>query len=152
MYRIDDKPEAIKRVQQYLAVASAPDIFVPPTGIYDENTRLSVVYFQKLKSLEPTGIVDYTTFELLYEDYLIISQKKKLNDKLNTFIAFRLLPGYMAEEMTHINRTMRDLLNYYGFTNSLRDSNFYSRESGNAVKILREIYSLAPKDFIDEEL
>ena len=50
MYRIYDKPEAIKNVQQYLSVVGNPNIFVAKTGIYDENTRLSVINFQKDKA------------------------------------------------------------------------------------------------------
>ncbi|MBR5139826.1 MAG: peptidoglycan-binding protein [Clostridia bacterium] len=152
MYRIYDKPAAIKRVQQYLSLVSDPSIFVAPSGVYDENTRLSVIYFQNLHGLSPTGVVNYPTFELLYNDYLFITKKEVLSDKLNSFIAFPLLPGHMAEEMMHINRTMGDLLDYYGFTHRLRDSNFYSEESADAVRTLREIYNLKPLELIDEEL
>ena len=152
MYRIDNKPEAIKRVQQYLEAVSDPTVYVAPSGVYDENTRLSVIYFQNSKNLTPSGVIDYSTFVSLYEDYLFVSKKRDLAEKTAGFITFPLMPGYMAEEMLHINRLMRDLLDHYGLTHSLRDSNFYSHESQKAVRSLRQIYGLKNAEFIDEEL
>ena len=152
MYRIDNRSEAIKRVQEYLAVASDPKIFVAPTGVYDENTRLSVIYFQNSKNLSPTGVVDYATFVTLYDNYLAISRKDRLNKSLGGFITFPLKPGDLAEEMMHINRVMQDLLDHYGFTHSVRESNFYSEESQRAVELLRNVYGLDNARYIDEEL
>ena len=47
---------------------------------------------------------------------------------------------------------MRNILNYYGITNRLNESNFYSEESALAVKTLRQIYLLEDRRNIDEEL
>lgn len=152
MYRIDNRPEAIKRVQEYLAVASDPEIFVAPTGVFDENTRLSVIYFQKEQNLTPTGVVDYATFVTLYDNYLAIRRKDQLNKSLGGFITFPLKPGDLAEEMMHINRMMRDILDHYGFTHSVREGNFYSEESQRAVEVLRKVYGLDNARYIDEEL
>lgn len=151
MYRIYDKPEAIKRVQRYLATASNPEIFVAPTGFFDENTALSVKDFQLMHNLEPTGAVDYTTFTLLYKEYLLITKTSEVRRITDAFITFPLLPGYLGGEMLHINRMMRATLDHYGITHSLRDSNFYSDETANAVKILRKIYLLEEGNIIDEE-
>ena len=38
-------------------------------GIYDDEARDSVKRFQKIKSLEETGIVDYLTFMALADEY-----------------------------------------------------------------------------------
>ncbi len=151
MYRINDKPEAIKRVQKYLATASDAEIFVAPTGVFDENTRLSVIYFQQSKNLEPTGIVDYLTFTLLYDEYSFITQNNEVRRITDSFIDFPLLPGYLGNEMSHINRTIRRVLDHYGITHSIRESNFYSNETAKGVKILREIYILDEGNMIDEE-
>ncbi len=151
MYRINDRSEAIRTVQRYLRVVGNSEIFVAPTGVYDENTRLSIIDFQSRNQLEQTGVVDRETFELLYSQYVYISSRNALNDKLDSFIRFPLLPGDMNDAMIHINRTLRRLLDYYGFTHRLRDSNFYSAETGNAVDILRKIYLLKAGNFIDEE-
>ncbi len=152
MYRINDRSEAIKRVQKYLAVASSPDIFVAPTGIFDENTCLSVIYFQTQNDLPSTGVVDYTTFTRLYDDYVYITEMNDVKRQTDSFIDFPLLPGYIGDPLIHINRTMRRVLDHYGITNTLGDSNFYSAETSKAVKELRIIYLLEEKNMIDEEL
>ena len=42
MYRINDRSSAIKRVQEYLRSVGNKNIFVAPTGIYDENTKANL--------------------------------------------------------------------------------------------------------------
>ena len=151
MYRIYDKPEAIKRVQKYLAIISNPKIFVAPTGIYDQNTMLSVKDFQRTRGILDSGIVDYQTFTLLYKEYEYQSKINTIKEISDSFIDFPLLPGDLKDEMIHVNRSLRRLIEYYGFTSSLLNSNFYSKNTSDAVKILREIYSLPNKDLIDEK-
>lgn len=152
MYRINDKSEAIKRVQRYLSVVLTPAIFIAPTGVYDEETRTAVMDYQNTMSISSTGIVDYQTFELLYRDFERKSAKNRLNERLENFISFPLIPGSMSEEMTHINRILSDLLNYYGHTHRLIYNNFYSDETSLAVNILQDIYNLNKVDYIDEEM
>ena len=146
MYRIYDRSEAIKRVQLYLSVAGNPVIFVAPSGIFDENTILSVKDFQASRGMEPTGEVDLITFDALYSEYARITDLEPY--KLDNPI----LPGDLRDEMMYFNRSMKEILYYYGFTSNLRDSNFYSQNTSEAVLLLREIYMLETKDEIDSEL
>ena len=146
-----DRSEAIRQVQTFLRVAGDPDIFVAPTGVYDDNTRLSIVEFQTRFSLEPTGVVDYKTFTLLYDEYIFLMNKNVVNDMTDSFIRFPILPGESQAAMTHINRSLARLLDYYGHTHRLQNSSFYSKETSKAINILREIYMLDKNDYIDEE-
>lgn len=150
MYRINDRPAAIRRVQDYLIIASSPDIFVAPTGVFDENTKLSVIEFQKKYGIAPTGVVDMVTFDLLFREYSLINMKNSLNQTVGSFIEFPLLPGEMSDEIIHINQSMARLLDYYGITHRLRAGSFYSAETSAAVKALRKIYLLEDLDYIDE--
>lgn len=55
-------------IQYALNVLSAYYPTIPGvaiTGIFDEQTRLAVIEFQKTVNLEPTGVVDSATFEAL---------------------------------------------------------------------------------------
>ena len=152
MYRIDNRSEAIKRVQQYLLVVGNPDIFVATTGAYDENTRLSVLDYQGVNNLEQSGVVDRITFDRMFGDFIKITEREKIKNALDPFIVFPILPGSFSDEMIHINRTLGRLLTHYGYSHSIRDSNFYSKSTSEAVKIMRLIYLLDEKDSIDEEL
>ena len=152
MYRMNDKPAAIEKIQYYLRLVGNPNIFVAPTGIYDENTRLSVVDFQKREGLSQTGIVDLTTFNLLYKVFNKITERDRIRQGLDFLISFPLYPGESSSALQHINGIMRRLLDHYGQPHSLRDSNFYSKGTSDAVGILRKIYLLPLADLIDEEL
>ena len=151
MYRVYDKSEAIRSVQRYLIVAGDPDIFIVPTGVYDDNTRLSVIDFQTRFDLKPTGEVDYETFTLLYDEYVLLTKDIETRDITDSFIQFPLLPGKASNGMAHINLTLGRILDYYGFAHRLRGNNFYSEETALAVGILRDVYMLDKKDYIDEE-
>ena len=151
MYRIYDKNEAIRVVQVYLMTAGDPDIAIAPTGIYDENTKLSVIDFQRRFNLEPTGEVDYETFTVLYSEHSILTKNKDTADRTNSFIKFPLLPGRTSNGISHINLTLGRVLDYYGFTHNLRENNFYSSETAMAVELLRDLYMLDKRDYIDEE-
>ncbi len=150
MYRIYDTPSAIREVQIYLGLAGNPDILVVPSGVYDDNTRLSVEDFQRAQGLGNTGVVDRETFDRLYEVYVILRDTEELNSKINSFISFPIMRGQSSRGMKHINATIARLMDYYGFTHNLRESSFYSTETDAAVAILRKIYILEDKDGIDE--
>ena len=152
MYRINDKSSAIESVQRYLRVVGNQDIFVAPTGVYDENTKLSVMDFQGKNGLSVDGIVDIITFDKLFYQYSLILERDNIREKFDSFIRFPLLPGQFSGAMIHINRTLSRLLDHYGETHNLRESNFYSPSTADAVKIIRRIYLLEDKNLIDEEL
>lgn len=150
MYRIYDTPAAIREVQIYLGLAGNPDIIVVPSGVYDDNTRLSVVDFQRKQRLGETGVVDRKTFDKLYEIYVVLRDTEEFKRKTDSFITFPILLGTSSEEMVHINGMLSRLLDYYGYTHSLRSSRFYSSETEKAAKILRKIYRLEDANGIDE--
>lgn len=152
MYRINDRSAAIESVQRYLRVAGNPDVFVAPTGVFDDNTKLSVIDFQQKNGLDADGVVDKNTFDLLFAAFTFLSERDRIREGLDSFILFPLLPGQHSDPMLHINRTLRRLLDYYGKHHSLRESNFYSGSTSDAVKQIRKIYLLGDKDLIDEEL
>lgn len=64
---------AVENLQRYLRHLSFYDDSIPTVaidGIYDERTREAVMAFQRTAGLEESGIVDYTTWTLLFEAYV----------------------------------------------------------------------------------
>lgn len=152
MYRINDRASAIESVQRYLRLVGSPNIFVAPTGVFDENTRLSVIDFQEKNELEGSGVVDRITFDLLFSAFELINETNRIKEGYDSFIVFPLRPGQLAEPMIHINRMLARLLNHYRKTHNVRESNFYSKSTSEAVRLIRAIYLLKDTDLIDEEL
>ncbi len=63
---------AIMTIQTYLRQLSFHNEDIPPVpldGIYESETRRSVIAFQNANSLSPTGIVDRETWDRLREEY-----------------------------------------------------------------------------------
>ncbi|MBQ8303152.1 MAG: peptidoglycan-binding protein [Clostridia bacterium] len=150
MYKVYDKKEAIRLVQIYIAEISKDDAYVAPTGVYDENTLNSVLNFQRASGLETTGVVDKETFDALFSEYSLITERDMINNSLSSFINFPILPGDSYPAISNINIIMSILLDHYGYTHSIRKNNYYSPETAEAVRILRGIYRLNDIMLIDE--
>lgn len=63
---------AIRNVQRYLRQLSYHDKDIPPApvdGVWDTETRDSLIAFQKKMGLIPTGVADMLTFDTLYAEY-----------------------------------------------------------------------------------
>ena len=72
------KDDATRNIQRYLRQLSYTDkdITAPPIdAIFDSVTADSVRSFQRKYGLEESGTVDNTTFEALYEAYLLSDRK-----------------------------------------------------------------------------
>ena len=152
MYRINDKESAIREVQKYLKVVSEPNVFISPSGVFDERTKLAVIDFQEKRGIFGSGVVDLITFDHLFTEYTLLKRKDEIGKDTVGFIQFPILPGAMTNGVYHINQMLTRLLDYYGVTHRLRPSAFFSEETRLAVRSLREIYMLEDIDIVDEIL
>ena len=152
MYRLNDKKSAIKEIQKYLSKVSPSNIIVVPTGIYDDNTKLSVINFQKNTGLSESGVVDYETFTALYREYKKVENENEISNLTYSFLDFPIKPGTHRNEMIHINEMLNNLLLYYGRGRLTRPGPIFSCETEGAVKVMREIYLLDKSSEIDQAL
>ena len=79
---------AICDIQKKLREMSYHDGDIPSVaidGIYGEETRSAVVEFQKKYGLEPNGVVDLTTHELLKEKYRETIEMYGYPEKVSVF-------------------------------------------------------------------
>lgn len=150
MYRINDRQEAVRRIQGYLAIAGSPQIFVAPTGVYDENTRLSVIDFKRENGLSADDTVDYETFTRLYLRYVFLKEIAELKRGM-PWVKFPVMKGAFFDKMRFINASLALALDYYGITHRLTEGRHFSAESAMAVSELRRIYQLENGEHIDEE-
>ena len=82
MYSIKDKRTPVLQLQQALLVLGYGEShLVPMDGIYGDNTRLAVMNYQQKNNLSLTGIVDYDTHSLLWEEY----QRALCRERMNKF-------------------------------------------------------------------
>lgn len=152
MYRIDDRSEAIKEVQGYLREIFGGGISVVPSGVYDENTRLAVVDFQRKMSLEETGVVDYVTFSSLYGEYLKEKKSKEARRQVENEFSFPIKEGQSGFTALKINRMTARLLDYYRTEHIIKCGEYISSATLDAIGRLAAIYGINEKNEIDEEI
>lgn len=151
MYSVNDRPAAIKEVQKYLSLYSEDLTFIPPSGIYDDVTRDAVTSFQTKFNIAPTGIVDYLTFTLLYDNYRMTQIKQDVRETVDSVIKFPLTIGTESPEMRRINHIIAALLDHYGITHSITESIFFTEQTLRGVLDLEKIYAIQKNGIIDED-
>ena len=152
MYKISDKPAAIREVQKYLRLIGYDSYPVIVSGVYDDKTELAVKDFQTSNGIEVTGEVDEITFARLYGKYRAASRLKELREKTDPLITFPLTAGTVSDEMLHINRMISKLLKKYGIAKHFRVSRTFGKDTEAGVVELRGIYGIDGSGIIDEEL
>ena len=75
MIRIDDYSASVYEIQKQLRILYRHiDVIryqIIPNGHYDEQTRANVVSFQRYVGLEPTGVVNYQTWQDLFAQPIV---------------------------------------------------------------------------------
>ena len=150
MYRVYDTEAAIRCVQKYLSVVMYPKLKLTYTGVYDDYMRRAIIDFQMDNNIPPTGIVDYKTFDAIFEQYRIKEKINKVTSGRGLAISFPLYPGCQTTTMVQINKMISLMLEYYGHSYCIRWNGIYSEQTSKAVEVLRKIYLLPADDSIDE--
>lgn len=152
MYRIEQTNEYIKEVQTYLILLADTDTEFPRVaidGIYGEETKGAVIYFQKKKGLSESGTVDKDTFDLLYIDYSDAVKEKEARDFIITENGFPLAYGMRNNDVATLHFIIEELSQTYETLNPLASGRFYSRDTENSVKELQKIFGLEENGNVD---
>ena len=144
MYLFYDKPSSIKEVQKMLYILF-PERNIFPNGILSDKTNDAIIEFKRKFGLAESSRVDKEFRELLYSEY------KRAKREETASINFPVHHRYYGRIMIDINKTMKDLLNYYGKHQSLLLIPYFSDESLLSVNKLQKIYNLPIKSYIDSE-
>lgn len=149
MYRIENRSEAIKDLQKNLANLEKNNVYVAPSGIYDENTKEAVSDFQTRESLDVTGVADFKTQTMIYERSIEDRRRESIK-KANPNINFPLSLRDTGYEIARINQILNEVLVFYGHYIIERESRIYSERTEQAVNILKEIFGYSESEGIDE--
>lgn len=150
MYKVYNKSDAVKQVQNYLAQVGNLDFFVAPTGIFDSNTRSAVKEFQSREGLNDTGVVDKTTFDLLYQKSAFEQIKYDVSKATKSFISFPIYYGDRADGMDRINHMIETVLRHHGKDHRVTKTAYFTKETLAGVNMLKEIFMLEGEESIDE--
>lgn len=126
---------------------------VPITGIYDKDTRTSVLEFQKTVGLPTTGIVDPTTWGKLYDAALgIISKLEPQNVQL-PYLRFGGTDLVLGSEFPAVT-IMQSMLQYISFSISsipyIEITGKFDEPTLNAVIAFQKQMNLDPTGIVNE--
>lgn len=147
MYRMEQREQAIASIQRYLLIISQVDSSIPHLsvdGIYGEETRLSVIEFQKGRALTPSGVVDKVTFDLLFYEAEEIANNKSRKNIVLYEESFPLKLGDSGHDITNLNNMLRALSLDYLNIIELPYGSFFSKDTENAVKTMQVIFRETP--------
>lgn len=157
MYNIYDIPRAVENVQRYLYFLSKKGYGITavyPDGIYGDETVISVKEFQNKQGIEESGIVDYTTFTSLVNEY-----NNVLNDSLPP-AKIRLFPRllknkgiYPGEENKYISMIQAILVSLATVDdtfNNIEITGKYDLKTEEAVNSIKRSFGLLPDSVIDK--
>ena len=156
MYDISDRSEAIREVKRYLYFISE---YVYPEigrntidGIYDPSTKESIKKYQAIKSIPATGLVDYKTFTLLFEDFDNARSKAQSPGYVLTDEGFPISFGDMNEDVRIIHGIIGELRLVFTELYDVGNGSYYSKRTAESVRMLRKIFGFPPGEHIDEQL
>lgn len=152
MYPLLDKKAAINEIQLFLNVISREQEEIPRIGIdgiYGEETRNSVLAFQELMGIEKTGTVNFETYTALYNEYILITEKKTARKYLLTDNGFPISFGMQNEDVQIINLMLSELGSTYTEIGDVPNSKYFSESSRNATMQLQKTFDLPVTGEID---
>ena len=145
---LGDSGEGVLSVQYYLSYIA---LFVPSViatnmdGSFGENTKNSVISFQKTYSLEPTGTVDRATWDKIENVYLSFVNNTDFTYEKGALYPF---PGRILRQGVEGNdvRILQEYLNYLaGYYPSIPKVNadgIFGQKTAEQVSAFKTIFNL----------
>lgn len=129
---------------------SIPEIAI--TSVFDEQTRLAVIEYQKTMNLEPTGIVNPATWESLYNNGIGILRTLPPQAIFLPYVRYPrdYGPGdsgpgvFIIQEMLHYISLIIPVIPYVELTE------VFDSATENAVKAFQNLMKLDPTGVVDE--
>jgi peptidoglycan hydrolase-like protein with peptidoglycan-binding domain len=128
---------------------------VPIDGIFDTATKEALIEFQIRNSLEPTGIADRKTFDLLYAQYLEIIENTSLPNPIIPFpsypIDYKIKRGDTSFLVSVVQYILDEIGIIYNVFESVEINGNYDIATENAVRNFQTINSLSPTGEVDRK-
>ncbi len=150
--------DAVMLIQKYLNAFALtdPDFEkVPVDGIYDTATRNAVIVFQKKAGLDPTGIVDRETWDMLYGAY---KEDQKKCSPLTFVCPFLSHPSdYVVKSgdtgflVSAIQYLLQEISIDFDFKPTVTVTGTYDEATESAVKVFQERNMLPVTGKVDRE-
>ena len=156
MPQYETEAQAIQNLQTYLRQLSYHDanIKAPPIdGIFDTDTRQSLMDFQASKDLPQTGIADQRLWELLYATYRTSIAQNSPPVRMEIFPLLPLNAEFRKGDegfvITALQWMLRELEAKYGFLLPIQVTGIFDEVTEEAVKDFQKQNALQPSGILD---
>ena len=156
MYRQNERKEAVKEVQKFLFFISS-EIYediprIPIDGIFDEETKGATMAYQNKKGINQTGIVDYETYTLLYEDYLSALEKQAPSPYIFTKEEPIITEGDNNEAVRFLHILINELEGRFVNIEKVGTGSYFDKKTGDMLEILSTIFNFEKQRVLDQKL
>ena len=142
-FRIDEEREPVKEVQTYLLELAYADPRIPKVvinGHYGENTRNAVRAFQGIEEIEETGIVDFTTWEILFQRYAEQNKARTEETPLPHVSEFNLRLGDTGYAVIILQSLLTEFSRIYPAVTRPAVTGQFGLATADAVRALERTY------------
>lgn len=154
---INDPKQVTAEVQQRLrdlwAWTHGALPIVAVDGSYDEGTRNAVKAFQSRYGLEPTGIVDYTTWNMLRDVHAVFSEEKGAALPIRPFLddpGFALRLG-MRGDLVYIVQIILNTVNIHYDAPLVALNGLFNQSTSDAIKRFQKLNRLDESGVLDKQ-
>ncbi len=150
-----NRKEEIFELQTMLRTLSQVNGNIPlvnPDGIFGEQTENAVTAFQKSVGLPPSGIVDYVTWDAIYESYLAASRAIALHP-IQPFPSGRYEThrGEKSDTVLFIQLVLSALAVAMEIFEEIEPSGVYDEKTETAVMEFQKQNHLSPSGLVDHK-
>ncbi len=150
--------QAITNLQTYLRTVSFFDPRierVPIDGLYDTDTQNAVASYQRARGLPETSVVDKTTWDTLYDEYLAIRRATERQPSPSFFPT--TTPDHISSEgeesafVAIIQIMLRELSVFFDKIPELEIDGIYGSKTAEAVRAFQKAAMLEVTGKVDLE-
>ena len=156
MPQYETEAQAIQNLQTYLRQLSYHDerIKEPPIdGIFDTDTRQSLMDFQASKDLPQTGVADQALWELLYATYRTSLAQNAPPVRMEIFPLLPLDAEFKKRDegfvITALQWMLRELEGKFGFLLPISITGIFDEVTEEALKSFQKQNALPPSGVLD---
>lgn len=148
--------DAIRNLQTYLRAQAFVDKSAPlisVDGIFDPQTRYALSEFQRKNSLQPTGIADRETWDLLYSQYLDITEGLSIPDPIIPFPSYPkdyvIKRGDKSFLIAIVQYMINEISIIYSNLSPLEINGELDDSTQNAIRDIQELSGIYPTGNVD---
>ena len=125
-----------------------------PDGFFNETTENAVKNFQRMKNMEPTGVVDNETWDLIVEEYdfAVIEGNDPICVQLFTREDFKVPSGEARARLAVLQAMLQVMHKRFRNLPHVEITGVNDAQTNDALKLYREVFALPQGEGMDHQL